>query len=159
MASKIIEIILKVVFNTGSVLLDPISQSLQKFGDKIVSTHFQPLKILDYIKNRQRSFELNKLAMNLRGTQRRPVKIASLGNFDPLKDSPFKIGNGTRDLTGKGLDMLSSVKANDIKTMFDGTLVKITRTQRDHPQEGLKFCNFIEGSDYFLDCQTVTLKP
>ena len=113
---------------------------VEKFGDKIVSTHFQPLKILDYIKNRQRSFELNKLAMNLRGTQRRPVKIASLGNFDPLKDSPFKIGNVSRDLAGKNLDLLGCVKANDIKTMFDGTLVKITRTQRDHPQEGLKFC-------------------
>ena len=43
MASKIIdEIILKVVFNTGSVLLDPISQSLQKFGDKIGGELFLP---------------------------------------------------------------------------------------------------------------------
>ena len=42
MASKIIEIILKVVFNTGSALLDPISQSLQKFGDKIGGELFLP---------------------------------------------------------------------------------------------------------------------
>jgi len=42
MASKIIEIILKVVFNTGSAQLDPISQSLQKFGEKIGGELFLP---------------------------------------------------------------------------------------------------------------------
>lgn len=102
---------------------------VEQFGEKIVTAHFQPLKILEYIKNRQRSFELNKVAMNLRGTQRRPVKIAHMGiNFDPEKDNPF---NRRKDNKSLG-----PLKADDIRTMFDGTLVKITRTQRDHPQLG-----------------------
>ena len=34
--------LLKVVFNSGSALLDPISQSLQKFGDQIGGELFLP---------------------------------------------------------------------------------------------------------------------